>query len=121
MVVVVPAFACSQERGPPAISGTIPGFKVAIAPQVASRVDEPSGVKHQDHAHEAAPENKGQAAGQIKDGEQGQRDRDVPGVQETVVRLRSQVGNVLHPLTRVVLKVLVVKQVTDVRVKEALQ
>src|SRR5277367_338262 len=62
MMVIVPTFAESEQRHPPAIGRSIPGLKAARAPKMRRGVDQPGGVESHHGAQKNAPQQEGQSA-----------------------------------------------------------
>src|SRR5689334_13609936 len=58
VMVVVPAFAPSQEADPPQVLAVVGGFVVAVSPHVRSGVNGPGNVIDPNHSDEHAPDDK---------------------------------------------------------------
>src|SRR5581483_4831703 len=62
MMIVVPAFAKSQEGHPPAVSGKIAGSKAPRSPGMGCRIHQPGRMQEEHGAEEHSPEEPRQAA-----------------------------------------------------------
>jgi len=56
VMVVVPSFAKSQERYPPAITRIVTGLESGPTPQVRSRIDEPGRMKREGKTQKNPPQ-----------------------------------------------------------------
>jgi hypothetical protein len=68
VVVVVPAFAASEESDPPVVAGVVLGLEAALTPEVRRRVDEPGGVEAYGDAKEGSPEDHAEGSDEVMAG-----------------------------------------------------
>jgi hypothetical protein len=74
VVIVVPAFAPSEDRDPQAVGGKIASGEAARPPGMSGGIDEPRGVQTESSAEENPPQHGGYAAdGEKNEDEENQR------------------------------------------------
>ena len=66
VVVIVPAFAVSQQRDPPQVRRPVASRVRAITPDVARGIDQPGRMEHEDRPDEPAPDQPAHAADRVQ-------------------------------------------------------
>ena len=94
VMIIVPAFAESQQRNPPTVAGVFAGFESPSPPHVRCGVDQPGRMECQRHAQKDSPQHDAPTAKNQQRHRQNNQWNIIEAIEQNVISVCNQVRGI---------------------------